>query len=471
MTLTSVQQSAYDSIQSHLSDHWYSGVNEDDLNSVRQTLADLGATDADAVIDAMADSGLLTKLAEESNQGEFLGMGQDGFSAGERQDLFNDLAGKLDGQSLAAVSKAFAGAEEKHDDFNVVTELGQAVADRASPQAKLDYIAALAPDTGGEGIRDTYWGGGSGTTYVDSEAGAIGTVLGSLSGSYADAAFRSLTDDQLAAVLQTGVEQFQTNSGATFSSSFDTGRFEGVVRAAATIGDPALKARVFDLAGDRLGAVSDAGDGPTVFADNEGALKGMTDAMYALLDSDTSGIMRQLTFNGATAGGDAMTHYAEAMIATGQTERLADTMTDLQFGNAHDENAVERLDQIFTTPGGQQIRENAGALGYFLGSVYAGAADHSSDVKAQQEAISGFLDFVIGKIPLAKGVSAGDLTLGQDVIKQAVQMAIDDPGLSPAQRLELAAMPRDANGRQIAGDDITNTFRTTLEAVRRAQEE
>ena len=477
MTLTPVQQSAYSNIQTRLDEGTFSDVNEADLTAVRETLKGLSATDTDAVIDAMQGSGLLGRLAEESNDSEFLGMGQDGFDAGERKRLFDDLAGKLDGSSLAAVSTAFAGAETGEDDLDVVTDLAASVGQRATSQAKLDYIGALADSTDGSGISvrlNTSYGSATLTRHVDSEAAAIGTVLSTMSGPYAEAAFGRLSDTALANVLRTGVDENSSNAGTGGGSTFDSARFEGVLRAASTVGNSeagiALKARVFDAAGERLGAVDDAGKGLGFYAENEDALTGMTASMTELLNTDTGGIMRQLTFDGSTAGGTAMTHYAESMIRTGQTEALADIVVDLQFGNGHNQNPVTHLDQVFRTSGGEELRENAGALGYFLGSVYAGAADRTSDVKAQQEEITGLLNFVAGKIPVAGGFSAGDGALGQDAIKKAVEMAIKDVGAAPAQRLELAAMPRDPNGRQIAGDDITTVFRTQLEAVRRAQE-
>lgn len=53
-SLIPVQQNAYDSISSRLHESFLNDVNEDDLNSVRETLGGLGAVDADAVIDEMA---------------------------------------------------------------------------------------------------------------------------------------------------------------------------------------------------------------------------------------------------------------------------------------------------------------------------------------------------------------------------------------------------------------------------------
>lgn len=469
-TLTPVQQSAYDDIKSHLEDGFWSGVNEDDLNAIRTKLYDLGSTDVDAVVDAMAESGLLKKFAEESNASEFLGAGQDGFSKDERLSLFADFARNLDAESLVTVSNTFAGAETGETDFRVVTELADAVATHSSSSTKLDYIRGLSGSTESDGIETRPFASGATITqYIDSEAGAISTVLGSMSGSYAQLAFESLDDEALANVMETSIDKSTTIAGASVTNNYDATRFEALVRAAATTYDPALKARVFDAAGEQLGEVLDSGDGPTVFSNGDDELGRMTDAMEALIDSDTTGIMKELTYASSTEDGTAMTHFAEAMIKTDNTEGLSDIMLKLQFGENLDENAVRRLDEV-TTVAGQDYRENAGALGYFVGSVYAGAADHSDDVKAQQEAVTGFLDFVAGKIPLVGGQSLSDAALGQDLIGQAVEQAINDPGLTPAQRLELAALPHNENGRLEVGDDITSAFDTTINRVRRAQE-
>lgn len=467
MTLTPVQQAAYDDISSHLEDGWFSGVNEDDLNAIRDTLGDLGATDADAVIDAMADAGKLQKFADELNQGEFAGIGQDGLSNDERKALFADLAGKLDGDSLANFSNAIAEAESKHTDFQYVTELGDAVATHASPQVKLDYIEGLSDKVDGEGITDVNLGGGSSTRNVDSEAGAIGTVLGSMNGSWAEQAFGSLSSEQLDAVLATGIDETVRVSGSSVTSSFDTARYEDVLRAAGTMNDADLKARIFDAAAKPLRTVRDADDFPAISLNDED-LQGMSAALTSLIESDTTGIVRELTYNTETQDGSALATYSQVMIETGQTEKLANHMTKLQFGNDLSENAIERLDEV-TVRGGQEFRENAAALGYFTGAVYAGAEAHSGDVKKQQEVITGFLDFVLGKIPGAGGIKPTDAFLGQDMVKAAVEAAINDPGAAPAQRLERAALPQNPGTGELAvGDPITNSFDTTINRVIRA---
>jgi hypothetical protein len=466
MSLSTVQQSAYNNIDSRLREGFLNDVNEADLNAVRAQLGELNAADADAVIDAMAQHGLLDRLAAESNDGEFAGIGQDGFAPDERRALFVDLAGKLDGDSLAKVSNAFADAETGEDDFEVVTAFADAVATHASMPTKVDYVAALADQTAGKGIDSGVFTRIS--HRVDSEAGAIGTVLGSLRGGYAEQAFAALKPDQLQAVLTTGIDQHTYMSGTSISTSFDGARFEGVMRAAATMGNADLKATVFDAGAEQLRTVRDAGSILTPSFGDDEALEGMAGAMGTILDSDTTGVMRELSVNTATMDGSALATYAQVMIASGKTEKLADHMARLQFGNGLNENAVDRLN-LSVSRGAQEARENAGALGYFVGAVYKGAEAHSADVKKQQEIVSNLLGFVADKIPVGGGLSASDLTLGQDLIGAAVELAIADPGAAPAQRLERAALPQ-RDGELAVGDGVTSAFTTTLTRVQRTAE-
>lgn len=57
--------------------------------------------------------------------------------------------------------------------------------------------------------------------------------------------------------------------------------------------------------------------------------------------------------------------------------------------------------------------------------------------------------------------------LGQDLIGKAVEAAMKDPALEPAQRLELAALPLDANGELATGDAVNSAFKDTLATVTR----
>jgi hypothetical protein len=464
--LTSTQESAYNSIQSRLEEGFLNDVNEADLSSIRETLQGLSATDADAVIDEMARNGELQRLADESNDSEFLGMGQDGFSADDQRALFADLAGKLDGDSLAKIHDAYVQAESGQTEFDRVTELADAIATHGTSTSKLDYINAIKEGAGDGSIDSVNIAGGSSSYNVDGEAAAIGTVLGSLRGSYAAEGFEALSSEQLDAVLRTGIGETVNYGHASVSSSYDVGRFQDVMAAAASTSDPSLKADVFAAGAEHLRTIRDADTFPAISL-NEDELRGASESMANLIDSDTTGIVTELAYDGTTRDGSAMSAYTQVMIETGQTERLSDQMLDLQFGNDRNENAVDRLDEVTTLSNGQERRENAGALGYFVGSVYAGAKAHSSNVEDQQKVISGFLNFAVGKIPSVGGVSASDAMLGQDLISKAVEAAIDNPGMDPAQRLEMAALPLDANNDLAVGDAIFSAFEDTLSTVER----
>jgi hypothetical protein len=167
------------------------------------------------------------------------------------------------------------------------------------------------------------------------------------------------------------------------------------------------------------------------------------------------------------------------MLNSGQEAKLGEQMARLQFGNNLNENAVGRLDQAVAVPGsnGQQRRENAGALGYFVGSVYSAAASISKDVKAQQEMTTAVLKSALTVIDKAKvgGPAAAAVGTTASVAKEwvqfAVRAAIQDPGNSAATQLERAALPiNSATGEIGVGDNITNAFNTTLSRVQRLGE-
>lgn len=466
MTLTPVQQSAYNDISAKLdAGGVFNTVSHAEVNDVAARLRGLSSVDADAVIDEMARSGQLDRLAEETVDGAWFGNG--GMSGGERRDLFNDLAGKLDGASLASVSRAFAGATEGEDDFNVVTELAGSVASHSTAQTKVDYVGALAAETDGQGIDGSGFGG-SWSREVDSEAGAIGTVLGSMSGTYAERAFATMSTDQVRAVLSTGIDQRVNYSGSSVSIGYDVARYEGVMNAAASISNPDMKARIFDAGTDALRTVRDD-SGFNVFAyRRDETLQAMTASMGRLIDSDTTGVVRELTYNTETQDGSDLAAYAQVMIATGQEARLGEQMARLQFGNDMQGNPLTRLDETVQV-NGQERRENAGALGYFTGAVYAGAAAHSDDITQQQETITNVLNSVLTVIDKTspRGVATA-AALGKVWMASAVEAAIANPGTDPAARLERAALPQDpATGELGVGDGVTDAFNTALSRVQR----
>lgn len=473
MTLTATQQSAYNDIHAKLdTSGWFNTVTHGEVNDVAARLKGLTSADADAVIDESQRTGELDRFASEAVDGSWFGNG--GYTDGERRDLFTDLAGKLDGNSLASVSNAFAKASGGEDGYSRVGELADAVSTHAAASTKVDYVKALAGQTDGKGLSGASFGG-SWSREVDAEASAIGKVIGSMRGSQAQAAFSALSQDQLRAVVSTGIDQSNQYSQSGVITSFDPKGFQSVMNSAASISNPDLKAQIFDAGADALRTVRDtqavglAQNSP----DRNATLSAVTDSMTKLLDSDTAGITRELTYNTMTQDGSDLAAYAQVMIADHKEAKLGEQMAKLQFGNDLKGDPIGRLNQT-TTVNGQERRENAGTLGYFTGAVYAGAAANSKDVKAQQEAVTAVLKSVLTVVDKAGvgGKAVGTAaSVGKEWVQFAVRGAINDPGTTPAQKLERAALPQDPKTQELGvGDPVADAFNTTLSRVQRTAE-
>lgn len=479
--VTPVQQSAVNDITHKLRDGgWTDWVTHAEMNDVAGRLRGLSATDADAVVDELARTGQLDRFASESVDGSWFGRG--GYSAGERRDLYVDLAGKLDGQSLATLSQALARTDAGGGDGHArVADLAAAVASHAGAGAKVDYIRALAPSVSDARSHSTSSFGSSAIHESDAEASAIGTVLGTLRGSQAQAAFAVLATpgpggrDALREVLRSGVDATLRTSSMGMSAhatlSWNTGGARGVLDAAASIGDADLKARIFDAGADTMRSVRDSNGvfgGLTVIG-KDAALRDVAGGLTRILDSDTTGVMRELTYNRATLDGSDMAAYAKQMLQSGGEVKLGEIMARLQFGNGLNENAVARLDRVTTLTGGQQVRAQAGALGYFVGSTYAATAAISRDVRAQQEMTTAVLKSALTVIDKARVGGPAALAVGttasvaKEWVQFAVRAAIADPGSSAATQLERAALPIDpATGEIAVGDAITQAIGDTL---------
>lgn len=475
-----VQQAAVDYIKGKLDRAgMFNTVSHGELNDVRAKLQGLSATDADAVIDELQRQGQLDKLAGEAVDGDWFGNG--GYSADERRDLFADLARKLDGQSLAAVSDAFAKTDGGSDGFDRVGEIADAVATHASSYDKVQYVEAMKAKVTG----DTSWSEShvfsTASHKSDAEAAAVGKVLASLKGSvYANDAFKALDGEQLRAVMRTSIDETMTSSMGTPSVGWNAESFTGLMDAAASITDADLKARIFDAGADTLRGVRETSGfaGQPIITGKDETMKTIADGLTKLIDSDTNGVIRELAYNSETMDGSDLATYSRALMESGQEKKLGEIMAKLQLGNGLNENPAARLDQVtqvrVANGGSQDRRENAGALGYFVGAAYAGAQSWSTDVKKQQEMMTSVLDSALTLVDKAKigGPAANAVGTTASVAKEwthyAVRWALEDKGLAPAQRLERAALPIDSQTNELAvGDDIRNAFNTTLSTVQR----
>ena len=226
---------------------WFGRVSADEVRDTTAAIAALPAADAIRVIDRLAADGKLDKFAAKSVESGWFAAG---LSTADTRSFLGELAGKLDAPRLAALSAAYgkAGAEPQQ-------LLAEAVARGASPDTKLAFVAATAGATT-DGGKPGVLGG----SYVDGDARAAATVIGSLRGDYAARAFTALTADQQAAVFRasTGLNTALITSeySSTMLADVDPKGFAQLMDAARSIGDPAVRAQILNAAADSVAATA-----------------------------------------------------------------------------------------------------------------------------------------------------------------------------------------------------------------------
>ncbi|WP_336970689.1 hypothetical protein [Sphingobium aromaticiconvertens] len=455
---------------------WFNTVTNDETHDIVNTLTNLPADQADQVIDRLQQDGKLDGVAHEVMDGDWFGNG--GLSGDERRGFLADMAGKLDGQSLTALSDSFSRVD--NGGFEPVSELGSAVSTHASPQTKVEYIGAMKAQVDDSSQTDIGFGY-SANSFQDAEATAVGDVLGSLRGSYAEEGFNAI-GDKLPDVLTSSIDGQMTTTtsygGASNTMTWNADSYEAIMDAAASTGNADQKAQIFDAGVDTMREVRDTGNviGGLTVVGKDDAMRQMTDGLTKIIDSDTSGVMRELTFNQGTMDGSNFAAYAKEMLNQGRESELGTQMGRLQVGNDGTENPVERLNAVETVPGtNQERRANAGALGYFVGGTYAATAARSADVQEQRDTVTAILKSALTVVdkgaslggPAARGVAAG-AAVAKEWMQIAVKGAIADEGAAAAIRLERAALPVNGQTGELGvGDNVASAFEDRLASVSR----
>jgi hypothetical protein len=465
----------------------FNTVTHQEMQEVAAKLKSLPAAQADAVIDNLAKSGDLKKLADEGVDGSWFGNG--GFTASERLDFFKDMASKLDGQSLSALSNAFINTDKNGTSgLSRGKELASAVAAQNSPQVKLDFIKEQAKlSTDQKSVSD--YGMVSQSIDADPQAAAIATVIGSMKGAQAAKAFESLTTNQLRAVMNASIEgtmtTVATDGAAIPSVSWDTKSFDKLMTAAASmpdsklpatsppnsVADAKLKAKIFDIGVQTMRSVRENGG---IYVSNKAALNSMTAGLTRLIDSNVNGVIGSLSRNARdTRSGDSLSAYSAQMLASGQEAKLGQMMAKLQLGDSLKENPSARLDVTATRTGttNGSYNPNAETLGYFVGSVRAGATYQTKNIQEQREMTTAILKSALSVIDkaagVAKNVPAGvAASVGKEWVQYAVKAMIDDPTKSAGQMLDRAALPiNPANDELAVGAQVTSGFNDMVDSV------
>ena len=358
------------------------------------------------------------------------------------------------------------------------------MADRATPDAKVAYIQNMAARTVDQ--PNEFQNGllSRGTTQADADATAVGTVLASLKGNAGaidqsiDALNRTVaTDPQgrsvraLDAVIRAG-EGTKTTSytGSQGSSTTTDSRpLQSILEAAATGRDPQLKAAVFESAARAVQEVKDTDQllTPNVGADADA--KRITDGMTAILDSDTTGVVRQLKLD--QPGGQALTGYVHDVIQqdpSAGNRTIGTQLARLQQGNDLNQNPLDYVNNGISDGHGGQVYVNAQNLGYYSGAMQAGINKISADAKTQGDILTNVLTTAVSA---GTGWAPTPVKVGGNVvnggIREAVREVVADVtsgNKSLQDALFQISLPKSADGRpaELAADPFFQGTRNTV---------
>ncbi|MBB5710918.1 hypothetical protein [Sphingomonas xinjiangensis] len=449
-----------------------------DDQAIASTLASLSATDANAVVAGLQADGRLDDLASTiTSSSVFTG----NLSADERRQFITDVAGKLDGNNLAFLSRAFdtIGGDRGREGAGYVQELGQAVAAHASPQTKIDFVRALGPDTvNADGNTQFDNGLLSRTTHHGNpQAVAVGEVLSSMRGAQLETAFNTLDSGQQRAVFQAAIGETSshfTGQGSPIQTpGYNTALFTELSQAFATMPSAHQKAQAFAVGAEVL-----RGERPPTTAVLTGqnasepkrAMLEMANALGNIIDSDPSGIVNDLSQfrqppagsgDVATANGNALASYARTMLENdqGAKGRLGAQMARVAAGNV----GQATPDAAFDHAVNGQYRTATG-LGYFIGAASAAARSIDSDNAAQNQLIGNTL--ASGLTLLDKfGVASVAAAVAKDWVRTAQSSLAGAGGNHPTQALTDAALPTDAAGNDSSLSNSRSAFLSTLNFV------
>jgi len=279
-------EEAVESIKDRLDQSWTDwDVTHGDLSNIQETFSGLNAAEANEVFRQLSD-GDLERWADE------LDGASGGFSDDEKKELFNELAGKLDGQQLARLTNALG------DDENIQS-LSDSVANNASDATIADLINR------NQGAVENSEG----------RALAVAELIAGLGDNpqMLESALQDFTQTQLSAVIEAASqEELHTTPASTYGggsvyTTFDPAPLVDMLDAVSRTGNAELKANVFQAASLELKRIEEAGGLLNPVPGQDDAAEDVRNALTGLLQSNTTGIMRELEHN--FRNGDGITAY------------------------------------------------------------------------------------------------------------------------------------------------------------------
>jgi len=388
-------------------DFWHWDVNHDDLTDINRAVNELSPPERNELISRLSDDDL-KRWTEEID-------GMNGsLTVDERQDLFNKLAEGLDGAQLAKLAKAFDGSPDGRE------ALGQAVAEKFSPEAKAAFIEANMDSI------DSQYNSVTGR-YGNAETVVMADVLSSLSSDQAnfDKAIKSLAAHNPKALkdimaVGLGRANIADPTGSTAGADvFNPSATLGIINAAASSKDPQVKALVFKA------ATAQYKDVEGLTAENSywnATTNSYRDAITKLVQSDPNGLVTELRTR-TDITGNSLSVYAKEMLKETMKEMLKPGMTEdqrnqlsrdlrnlliqMQQGNDKQGNAYNN----FSDPA------YARNLGFFAGAINAGLNSIADDAETQGK----LLDTIFGT-----GFGAAGASIGNAITSKIIDDNVDD---------------------------------------------
>lgn len=438
---------AIDTIKDHLSQGFTDwDVTHGDLVGINDALKEFEGEQLNQVLAGLSDDDLKNWSQEIYGTNGSL-------STSERQDLFNNLAkNDLSPEQMIRIIDAL----QSEGNSDGVRELGAAVAAHSTDAQKTAFIEAMsARTTSGDNSYDpdpTHRNDVTDTLHADADAQAVAEVLASMTGTAFDQAVGKLNNQQLDAVMQAGIYQAETSTRNGNITNFDSSVATRLVNAAATSNDPAVKARVFDSAAEKLELIQKGGDngavpgGIGVDSRHEGARVGLADAMHGLLKTDPNGIVTELRVGTpGQASGQALQTLNRELLDAGKEDQIRELIIQLQQGNDGTGNAYQ------TVASNHDVARN---IGYFTGTAVNALSDLNIERKEAADSLKAIFGVGYGAAGAANPTAGVIASVGNGLTAEAIDEIIGDFETGDgdttqdlAQAFYELSLPRDPQGR------------------------
>ncbi|MEO1576822.1 MAG: hypothetical protein AAFU65_17890, partial [Pseudomonadota bacterium] len=284
-------------------------------------------------------------------------------------------------------------------------------------------------------------------------------------GSFATEALGNLSDAELQAVAESGIELNGGFLNGTYSGSYDVSGYQGVAETVARYGSNEQRAIVFTAGGSQLDTMAGAHN-----TFNKGAaVAAVTDSMTGVLTADTNGVLNELAYDSRLDDGRALTNYAEQLIAAGDTDVLGSIQAQLMLGNDGSGDHAARFNSV----NDQGVYEVAGRLGYFSGSVQNAVDNMKASADAQRAVVTDIIGTVSsiagGGVGIAFPVAGFAVGAGGEAVKRAADALLQQPRGTVDEQIRDSVLPFDPQTNNVVRtSDAFGEFQPMIDQVENA---